>query len=248
MDYYRKYDKLPPDNVLWFHGLELMDHLCKGDWEQTYWKNKYPIYEYLDIMRDAMSNRNVDPQFQEIVENSYCPKEQWAETWDEQGQFDLDSWLSGEEQCFIETERQYDLGDAVSVLMSVNVPYCDVNKTYMVDRQRKVYEVVAKCDSENRPCRVIAVKNEILQEIHDDTLKIFTVIKDYDDPIFPAIWGCFWDNETTNAYANCFSDYFLGTHSWGNGTPTSLKNASQYFPEDEHLIVFGDDIDLGIIA
>ena len=244
LDYFKKYDRLPPDNVLWFHGLELMDHLVQGDYEQTFWKHPYPDYSFLDEMREAMSNRNVDPRFAEIVENSYCSKEQWVETWDEVGSFDLDSWLSGNQNCFVEVERQYQLGNAVSVLMSANVPYNDRSDNYMVERQRQVYEIVARCDSENRPVRVIAVLHERLSEVNP--LTAFTIIKDYDDPIFPAIWGCFFDNRTTNAFGNCFSDYMLGTSSIGNGRPIGLNNAKQYFPMDEELIVFGNDIRLGI--
>lgn len=107
----------------------------------------------------------------------------------------------------------------------------------MIERHRKVYSIAAECESQNIPCRVIAIGHN---EIDEGIFTLFAVVKDYYDPIFPAIWSTFMNNYVTNKYVNNFMDFFIGTHSAGNGSPKKLKDVGRFFPEDEELIIFSE--------
>lgn len=245
LDYHRLHDRLPGKNEVWVHALELVEHCLERDTDQTLFRCRDDHHDR-GLHREwveAMQNRNqLDEKYAEIWENAFDRKEQWTECFNDTGSFDVSSWLSGEQNCFVDTEKQFDQGPAISILIDINVNYHQRHDSYMVDRQREVYRIVAQCESTNRPCRVIGVFTCEIDEIRGDLLKIFMVVKDYDDPIFPAIWGTLIDNQCTNSFLNTIQNYFTGTHSMGNGSCETLRNPEQFFPEED-LILFGTDWD-----
>lgn len=239
-------EELPKGNEVWLYGLDAVEHCLQGDVNQTLYKHQSPAVEQWQEWREGMLERtNWDEDFQDIIDNAYERVPKWKRYDDDSGDFQLDAWLNKEDQCFEGYEKIAVDKPAVSVVYDMNVPWCDRNETYMVDAHRKVYEIAAQCEAERRPCRVVVVMNDVIPEIERDTLKVFFVIKDYNDPIFPAIWGTFVNNRYTNAYGNVVNDYLIGTRHYGNGRPTALWEIEKYFPEDEELIVFGKDLHKG---
>ncbi len=94
-----------------------------------------------------------------------------------------------------------------------------------------------KYEGEDIPCRVIcALGISIPERYGQDPLKIYSVIKDYSDPIFPGIWGAIRNNADTNSFVNVIMDFMVGTRCGGNGTPTEIR-VKEDFPEDEEVII-----------
>lgn len=238
---------LPRDNSIWLHCLDVVEHCLKGDIEQTLWRHPDPSWRLFEEWRQDMLNRSEwDGEFQHISDNAYIPVKKWTREEDFTGEFNVDMHLANLENLqaprFDQYNKRLKEKPAVTVVYSANVNYGQRQATFMVERHQKVYEIASQCESERRPCRVVAVENTQLTEIKNDTMKIWYVIKDYMDPIFPAIWGSFVDNRATNSFLNVTADFLTGTHSWGNGQAVPLNKARRFFPEDEELIIFGNDI------
>jgi hypothetical protein len=234
---------MPESHEIWVNALEMVEHCLQGDCKQSFFKDGSPSINRFHEWSAGMQNRaQWDGKFQELFENNYRPIPKWTRYDDDSGDLMVDRYISGEELCFDAYERKARQKQAISVIYDGNVCWGDRHETYMVERHRKVYEIAAQCEAERRPCRVIVIMNDLIPEVKNDTLKMFLVVKDYNDPIFPAIWGTFVNNLYTNAFANVIMDYFVGTYDSGNGRPIELHKIRSFFPDDEELIMFGRDL------
>ena len=234
---------MPDSHEIWLNGLEIVEHCLQGSYRKTFYQDESPARSHFREWSEGMTQRSKwDDKYDQIFENSYRPVPKWTRYDDDCGDLQVDAFIAKEELCFEAWERRARQKQAVSVIYDGNVCYGDRHETYMVERHQKVYDIAAQCEAERRPCRVIVIMNDQIPEIKGDTLKNFFVIKDYNDPIFPAIWGTFTKNLFTNAFANVYMDYFIGTHTGGNGIPVALHKIRSYFPEDEELIMFGRDL------
>ena len=178
-------------------------------------------------------------ELQDIYDNAFVPKDKYRVTYDDTGSLDVGSFIAGEDFCFEDEQLRRSQQPAMSAILDISVPWKNREDTYMIKRHRKVYDLVAQCDSEDRPIQIVGAYARKFPELKK-TLTLFIVIKDYNDPIFPSIWGGLKDNACTNTFINVIADYFIGTHSQGNGDKRSIENAEQYFPDHEDLVIFGD--------
>lgn len=227
--------------VTWTHGLELLEHCLQGDTQKTILQNPNASGEHLQQLHDVLQQRSIsNEEFQEIVDNSYQPKKKWQSRMDDCGDLDLDSYLNKEEFVFESWEKTFGQGHAVSIIYDVCVSSGERAQTFMEERHKKVYSLVAQLEADRRPARVVAAFAAKCFDLPGKAIH-FVIIKDYDDPIFPAIWGAFMNNASTNDWCNVVQDYFLGTYDPGNGRPATI-NARKYFPEDEELIIYGDRV------
>lgn len=226
--------------VAWVHGLDLMEHILQADPKQVTMETDLNDINHrqIETMRDSMSERSEkhEEEFKQLTENSYMPKKRYTTQKSDSGEFCLDSFLNGEEQVFEDPVKILSQGRAVTILYDVGVTWYERSQNFMEERHKKVYTITAEMMSVNRPVRVIAVLGEECCDIPKPSV-IFAVIKEFSDPIFPGIWGCFTNNKSTNAWVNCVQDYFVGTEDIGNGRPC-IVNCRQYFPDDE-LIMYG---------
>lgn len=228
--------------VVWVHALDLMEHILKGDPKDVCLETDLnPDSEHLEDMREGMAERSKkhDEEFRQLTENSYMPKKRYFIEKSDAGEFCLDAFLNGEEQIFEEPVKKLSQGRAVTILYDVGVAWSERPLNFMEERHKKVYTVTAEMMSVHRPVRVIAVLGEDCRDV-PGICKTFAIIKDFNDPIFPGIWGCFTNNLTTNAWLNSVQDYFVGTTDSWNGT-ISHVNVREYFPDDE-LIIFGNRV------
>ena len=233
---------VPKNQELWLNGIDIVAHCLQKDYSQSFYQDSSPSTQRYDDWADAMQSKVIiDDGFQDIYDNAYAPKKRWFSTFDDTGAFDVSSYISKEEFCF-ENERAIKSNyDALSIIIDMMVPYGDRDCPYMVNRHKKVYELIAQCDSDSRPVQVVAVQNIKIPELNE-TLKMFIIVKDYTDTIFPSIWGSLKNNESANNFCNVLMDYFIGTTIKGNGTPTTLEHAEKYFSDNEELIIFGSRI------
>lgn len=235
------YKKSP---VVWVHALDLMEHILKGNAHDVCLETKLSgDTEHLDDMREGMAERSEkhDEEFKQLTENSYMPKKRYTTQTSDSGEFCLDSFLNGDEQVFEEPVKILNQGRAVTILYDVGVSWGERERRFMEERHKKVYTVTAEMMSVHRPVRVIAVLGEDCYDV-PGICKTFAIIKDFNDPIFPGIWGCFTNNKTTNAWVNSVQDFFVGTTDMGNGRISEVK-VREYFPDDELIIYGGRVID-----
>jgi len=233
---------MPKNHELWLNGLDLVAHCLQKDHTQTFFKDDRPLPKYYDEWSDAMQKHvKSDDNFDDIYSNAYAPKKAWIPYHDDSGSFDTSAFISGEDFCFEDEKRVKQQQDSMSILIDCGVPYGERGDTYMIARHQAVYNLIAQCDSDDRPCQIIGVQNNRIDEL-STPLKLFIMVKDYTDSIFPAIWGALKNNQTTNSFCNVTMDYFIGTKSYGNGAPTVLEDAEQYFPANEEIIIFGTRI------
>ncbi len=235
-------DGIPASHELWLNGLDIVKHCLQKDSQQTFFKTTRPATRHWNDWSEAMSKRaENDDNFQDIYDNAYIDKNQWETVDNDSGLLDVGQFIAGEELCFDEDVQVYETGDCMSVLIDIAIPYCERSKSYMIERHKLVYDLIAQCDSEERPIQVIGVLGVKVDEL-PTPLKIFIVVKEYNDTIFPAIWGTLINNEVCNSFINVIMDYFIGTHDCGNGSPRTVKDAEIYLPEQEELHIFGTRI------
>ncbi len=233
---------IPDNHEIWLNGLDIITHCLQKDTSKTFFKNR-PSSHTWDNWQQAMSDRaQADDNFQDIYDNAYQPKQEPRTMQSESGDFVIDYYLDKEELMFEEHEDQYMQGDAVSVVIDICLPYMDRDKSYMIKRHQDVYDIIAQCDSDNRPIQVVGAFEIGVPELKKH-LKIFVMIKDYTDSIFPSIWGTLKTNESTNDFLNVMMDYFIGTRSGTNGKCKTMKQAENYFPMNEELIIYGKRIE-----
>lgn len=233
-------NKINPDGVIWVSGLDAIEHCLQKDTHKTMFKHASPVADFWDEWNAAMKDQTVHTdQFQDVYNNAYTYKEQYIETIDDSGSLDVGAYIGGEDLCFNNEQKLYAQGPACSVILDIVVPYYSRGDNYMIERQQKVYDLVAQCDSENRPIQIVGAVCIKIPE-HAVPLKIFILIKDYADSIYPSIWGSLKNNKSTNAFLNVIMDYFIGTRDLHNGLCTSLRDVENYFQDNEELVIYSD--------
>ena len=234
--------KFPQNNTLWLSGMDIVRHCLKKDATQTFFKDNQPNKNMWHDWSASMTERaKSDDNFQEIYDNAYQPKPKPHTIADDNGLLDISSYIAGETLCFENEISLIGNTDAVSVLIDLGIPYRDRKESYMITRHKKIYDLIAQCDGENRPIQVIGCFGIAIPELSEPII-CFIVIKDYSDPIFPTIWGVLKNNKTANAFLNVIMDYFIGTREDGNGTIKTIGKAEQYFADNENLIIYGTRI------
>lgn len=233
-----------PQPVMWFHAIDAFKHILKGDTKETWFKDKAASshHDYLQIVREAMAEHRVfDRGFQEIVERTEFTGRRSKPVKDDCGDLDIGLFLDGDQDCFYDYPKaevpQY---RGVTIAFDITVCYGERDQTYMIDRHREAYRLAVQHEADGIPCRVIGVLGVCdIPELEDapcrGKMKVFFIVKDYTDPIFPGIWAAFKSNISTNAVWNSTSDYIIGTKCPGNGTRDYTRISD--FIEDDEVVV-----------
>lgn len=236
--------KPPDDGIVWVHALDVTDHCLQGDTGKSFYKDDRDDRRHFSDWAEQMQNRaDWDGDFQNIIDNSYEPVRKWQRYDADSGEFNVDQYLGAMDDpdaLFFEGwEKVLRQKPAVTVVYDLAVPWGERDRDYMVKRHREVYAIAAQCEAERRPCRVVGIFPFQIPEM-TKVVRLFVVLKDYADPIFPAIWGTFINNATTNDFGNVVADYFIGTADRGNGAvvETSLSLIKEQMPEDEEIKLF----------
>lgn len=208
-----QFETLP--EVVWLHGLDLLEHILQGDTEQTFFRSTMDHKDLLEQLQEELQKVEED-KFQEINEELGKRKAQFIEFKDEEGDFDPEAYIEGDDFVFIEEEKQHQQGKGLNLFIDLSIPWHDRTKKDMQKRHEQVYSLALERESYNYPTRVIAAYSAKIME-KENPIKVFVVLKDYDDPIFPGLWGGLKNNKTGNCFLNCIQNYFIGTGSMGNG-------------------------------
>jgi hypothetical protein len=219
----------------WFHALDVLSHVLKGDEKQTAFKDPVPAAGrvHLDTLRAELErHKEHDKGFDEITERTNFRARRRKATWDESGDLETGAFIDKEERCFLDYPKVDTVQtNGITILIDGALPYQDRHDSYMLERHRKAYEIAIQAEADAVPCRVVFAESLQIPEI-DQSMMIYLIIKDFNDPIFPGIWGALKNNTTTNDLINVISDYILGTRAWGNGTHVHGDVAQDFEAED----------------
>ena len=230
-----EYLRIKPSNI-WMHAIDAVMHILKGDLNRTAYGDKHPTWDCWKDFRTEMEEHGVKKDsFQDIIKEKYRPVYKVKSFDSECGELDVDRYLDRNSRCFNEYERDMTHKPAVSLVIDASIPAMERGGTAMINRHKIIYSIAVECEAERRPCRVIAVGGIRISEVRQN-MKMYLVVKDYDDPIFPGIWSAFKSNRATNNFLNCFMDFIVGTHDSGNGTAVTVDIGEDMFSDSVQLI------------
>jgi hypothetical protein len=229
-----EYIEMKPESV-WIHALDVLDHCLRGVVENTAYGCTSASTSHLNDLKDAMGTKDEGKKFNEILKDTFRKTPKAKPRMADEGDLVLDSYLNGEERCFEEFFKENVYSAATTVVMDIAIAAAERDGPEMEIRHEKIYKIACDAEAKGDPCRVIAAAGVDIPET-EDPIKLLFVIKDYDDPIFPGIWGAMETNATTNTFLNVVMDYLVGTHSTGNGSPAVI-DLSDEVPPDEDVIV-----------
>lgn len=236
-----------PVQDFWVHGLALVSHILQGRKARRAWNGAYKDNTdlYMSEMVRAMEEHSKkDEGFNEVVEGCYRRKPRFIQRRGLEGDFDTDLWLArggltlepGAPNDFFFEDVKVPRDDAstLTIVIDASIPYADRGTPHMAARHKQAYNLALKAEGEGRPCRVIAFSKLGFAERQD--VRVITIVKDFDDPVFPGIWGIFSGSTEANAAINVYSNALFGTRSRGNAMIRFIEAQEireQYFPGEE---------------
>lgn len=240
-EYLENFVERPPEEIH-VHGLDLLAHCLQGDVEQTWYKDRYPNKELLFELQDEMERHAHEDELNKILEDKLTQKEKWVRFDSTDGDLDVDRFIENKNNgnfdvpMFDEYRKKKRPKPAMTLILDCAIPYGERSSKDMAKRHREVYTMAVQAFMEGRPCRVVAVWGVRYRE-DVKSRKFYITIKDFNEPIFSGMWGAFKTNASTNSLLNVIMDYFIGTHSGGNGTPIDMSISKYVTREECELIM-----------
>lgn len=235
----KRTDKNGEYRSVYLHAIDVVRHVLKADETETLYKapnqrNKMSNNDFIEELRAGMEQRVDKADFIRIRDEKYADiGKKWTIHKGETGDIDVDRYIDRDELPFDEPFRTKREKPAMFIVFDTTVPYRDRYSNYMADRHREIYNLVLQCEAEQVPCKVVSVSHIGYPE---GNLRIHLTIKDWNDPIFPGIWGAYASNLTTNAFANMVSMFLVGTKRSTNGECMRFNIREDYPYEDITLI------------
>jgi hypothetical protein len=229
-----------PPEEMHVHGLDILQHILKGDTDDTFYKAKNDHKKYLFELQEELAKHSDPEELNKVLADNMSKKDKWTRYDSTEGDLDV--------QRFINNKGNGDIGPvfddyqkirkpkpAMTLILDCAIPHSERSLNEMKERHREVFTMAVQAFQEGRPCRIIALWCCDYEEEHVHR-KFFVTIKDFNDPIFSGIWGAFKTNRSTNSFLNVMMDYFIGSEDSGNGSPSSL-NVSRHMPEQEFTLI-----------
>lgn len=229
-------EKKPAQSHL--YALEVFEHILQGDYKKTAYRDSRPNMGVFQEFQDEMEKHTQGDSLSEIYEDTFRQDYELKPVRSDGGELVLERYVEGDESPFDEWIKVESHKPAVTIIMDMGIPWGEREDQAMKERHDKIYKIVADCESEGRPCRVIAVESAIIPEIEGRPLTIFLTVKDYSDPIFTGIWGALKNNLAANCLGNAIYDFLVGTSHYGNGTPVITYLGGE-FEDDEVIVIDG---------
>lgn len=226
--------------TLYIHGLEALKHCLKGDYQQTAYRDPNPDMTRLAMFQDEITRHVENAQdFNEHYKDKLKLGKTRKRHKSTSGDFNTERYINGSKRPFDASRKTIGGQRGVTVLFCAGINAQDVNGKIMEERHKRAYDFAAKCFNERRPCRIIAVKWN--QYIHESTqpfktFKLYVIVKDFNDPLFPTIWGAYKTNASTNMWSNIMWDFLIGTHSDGHGQPSAAYVLEDFQEDRIHVI------------
>ena len=232
----KEYIRLKP-NVLWIHNLDLLAHVLKADPKDTaYRTDEEPYWKAHTAFVEEIERAVPVDQFRKI-EEGFNRQKTTVEIPAEQGALNVNRYLNNDPLCFDEPVKWFRPRLSRTIIFDYGKNQNESNGKDCQKRYEKIYKQVIEAEENGEPCRVIGVEGHSFSEIHAsgaDCLRIYLIIKDYDDPIFPAIWACVKTNRASWALGNVIADFLVGTGDYGNGKAVGFSIGND-IPADEDV-------------
>lgn len=172
--------------------------------------------------------------------DTYNPRRRHRERDADTGNIDVDRYLNGDKAPFMDVFSEQSPRPARTIILEMgsNAGTRDdpkVNET-MKRRHRTVYAEALKAEAEGSPLRVIAAYSKQIIE-RKTQHKIFIILKDYVDPIFPGIWGAMKNAKTANSLVNLITYTMEGTRDYGNGQSYNSFRIDKEFQGEELILI-----------
>lgn len=237
-----------PTPKAWFNMLDVVKHVLRGDKDSTPWKAEVPDSgrQYLSELRAAMEKHEKDPGWAYALESRQMkPRLRSKERTGEDGDLDLDMYIAKRDEnpsvlpegIYWTAEKKKVKCEGVTILVELSCPWSEREGSHVKERHKRIYGLVLECERMGIPTRVVgSMKYGSIPEIPGRHVHFYMVIKDWHDPLFPAIWGMFKDNRTLNNTLNVVADFLLGTEDTGNGCAVKYSVAED-IPLSECIII-----------
>jgi hypothetical protein len=228
--------------IAFLHALDVLDY-CLKDNPDNPSAYKHPNEPQDNGRRIRMKKlleqeREIkDVEFGDLQDKIMAPKPKTTIVDSETGEIDVDRYLAGERLCFDEPIKIPQDVSSMSLVLDMAISWHERELTDMIARHRETYRLALHAENNRIPCRVIAAVGLKIAE-RQVPIRLYLVIKDYDDPIFPGIWGAFETNATTNDFLNVILDYLVGTRTKANGRIVNMT-VDQEIDDDTIIILHG---------
>jgi len=231
-----EYIRLKP-SVLWIHNLDLLEHVLKADPMATAYKTtKEPSWRAHETFVQEMEKVVPIDGFRRI-EEGFNKRLTTVDVASEQGSLNVDRYIGGDQLCFDEPVKRYRPKLARTIIFDYGKNYGEQDGNDCLERYHEVYKQVLEAEENGEPCRVVGGEGHQFREIQKEghhCLKLFVVIKDYTEPIFPAIWACIKTNKAAWALGNVIADFLVGTNEHSNGRAVPFTIGDD-IPRDEDV-------------
>ena len=250
--------KAPHGGDVWLHGLDILGHILRADHAAVSVPRPDSLYSedrnYLNKMRQGMEQYKRDAELDAMAQDVFSkPRRRTRHVQAPDGDdINVNAYIDRDRKRLFDRALREEARHkpAINIAFEASLPHGDRTGTSMRLRQIDAYDLVLKAESEGRPCRVVAVSEMVYSDRKsgDNVLdgphgagrvRLYVVIKDWAEPMFPALWGCFKDNMTANAFANCFTAFIVGGEPFGNGELSMFTLDS--LPEGEEVVVVGNE-------
>lgn len=229
----QQYIDLKP-TALWIHNLDLLEHVLKADPKATAYKGEFPpSMQAHRIFVEEIEKASPKGIYRHI-EEGFNRRNATVEVPSTQGSLNIDRYLAKDELCFDEPVKRFKPRLSRTIIFDAGK---NQHERYGKDceiRHEKVYAQAVRCEENGEPCRVVAAVchrySEVLQ-------KYYIVVKDYNDPIFPAIWACIKTNTASWALNNALADFMAGTNDSDNGSSKDFRIGDDIPPEEDVQII-----------
>ena len=242
------------EDVVWVHSLDLLDYVMEGDVSKSKWKGRDRSgATYLEIIQNAMAQGpgEPDPEWYKALDKMWKPKKKYRTRKAKAGaQFNVNGFINlkaGDKhaRCFKTYYKTFEgKKEALTIVFEMCIHGGQTTGSEMQERHKEIYNAALQCEKDGIPCRVVAFTSSHAgsgrhgKGVSNDLLiKYFIVVKDYNERIYPGIWGALKDNRTSNALQNCIHNYFSGTHASGNSNSQNAINFAEYVPANEKVEV-----------
>lgn len=228
-----EYIKLKP-SCLFIHNLNLLEHVLKADPKQTAYKgNTTPYWAAHRAFTEEMEKAVPLGNYRKI-EEGFNKRLTTVEIPSDQGALNVDRYLGGDLLCFDEPVKRFKPRLSRTIIFDFGKNECESGGNDCQKRYETVYKQVLECEEQGTPCRVIGAEGHRFSEISPNILRVYIIVKDYNDPIFPAIWACIKTNRASWALGNVIADFLVGTKDVGNGSAVHFSIGDD-IPRDEDI-------------
>ena len=229
----------PPEEIH-VHGLDLLNHILKGDPDDTFYKAQNDQKKYLWELQEELAKHSDPEELNKVLSDNMTHKDKWTRYDSTEGDLDVERFINNQGNgdigpVFDDYRKVRKPKPAMTLIMDCAIPHIERSLPAMTARHKEIFTKAVQAFHEGRPCRIIALWTCRYEEEYK-TRKFFITIKDFNDPIFSGIWGAFKTNRSTNSLLNVMMDYFVGSKDCGNGVPSNLK-VTEYMPEQEFTLI-----------